>query len=79
MVKIHYQVVPHDGGWAYRLDGAYSESFATRAAAVAAAHNAAAEQQTPGETTYIQYQDEAGRWHTETSQGTDRPDADVTA
>ena len=77
MIKIHYHVVPHDGGWAYRLGDVFSEPFPTRAAALKAATRVAHEQHIPGNTTYIQYQDEAGRWHTETSLGTDRPDADV--
>lgn len=77
MGKLHYQVVPHDGGWAYRLNGAYSEPFASRADALAAAQRAALEQQIPGETTYIEYQDAAGHWHHETAEGRDRPDADV--
>ena len=44
MGKIVYEVVPHDGGWAYRLNGAYSESFPTHAEAVEAARIVAAEQ-----------------------------------
>jgi hypothetical protein len=31
----------------------------------------------PGETRTIEYQDEAGIWHTELARGIDRPDADV--
>src|SRR5262249_36540671 len=27
MTKIIYEIVEHDGGWAYRLDGVYSETF----------------------------------------------------
>ena len=27
MTKITYEVVEHDGGWAYRVDGAFSETF----------------------------------------------------
>ena len=25
MTDIHYEVVQHDGGWAYQLDGVFSE------------------------------------------------------
>jgi hypothetical protein len=77
MAKLHYKVVPHDGGWAYRLDGAFSEPFPTMAAALAAARRVAAEQHVPGDTRWIEYQDQAGKWHTELSRGSDRPDADV--
>ena len=50
MAKAHYEIVEHDGGWAYRLGDTYSETFATKAAAEAAAHHAAAEQKLPGES-----------------------------
>ena len=77
MAKVHYRVVEHDGGWAYTLDGVFSEPFANRQAAQAAAKRVAAEQHIPGDTTHIEYEDESGKWHTETSAGDDRPEADV--
>ena len=64
-MKIHYKVVEHDGGWAYKLGDVFSEAFADRATALAAAKRVAAEQHVPGSAAYIEYQDEAGRWHTE--------------
>ena len=79
MIKIHYKVVPHDGGWAYRLNDVFSEPFPSKKAAMAAAKRVAAEQHVPGDTTIIEYEDEAGVWHQEVSQGDDRPDADVIA
>jgi hypothetical protein len=79
MPKVHYIVVPHDGGWAYRLNDAYSEPFRDKATALAAARRVAAEQRVPGETTRIEFQDESGRWHVELSEGDDRPEADVVA
>ncbi len=79
MAKIHYQIVQHDGGWAYKLDGVFSEPFPSRAAAVGAAKRVAAEQHVPDDTVRIEYQDETGRWHEEVSLGDDRPDADVQA
>ena len=41
MVKAHYEIVEHDGGWAYRMQGTYSETFPSKAAAEAAAIRAA--------------------------------------
>jgi hypothetical protein len=79
MVKIHYRIVAHDGGWAYKLNEVFSEPFPTKAAALAAAKLVAAEQHVPGDATHIEYEDEYGRWHTELSEGSDRPDADVIA
>jgi hypothetical protein len=79
MVKVHYTIVAHDGGWAYKLNDVFSEPFPSKAAALAAARLVAAEQQIPGDTTHIEYEDEFGRWHTELSEGGDRPDADVIA
>jgi hypothetical protein len=75
--KIHYKVVEHDGGWAYRLNDAFSEPFPDKDTALAAARRVAAEQRVPGETTHIEFQDAAGNWHLELSEGDDRPDADV--
>jgi hypothetical protein len=75
MAHITYHVVPHDGGWAYQAGGVFSEPFRSREAALKAATRVAHEQRTPGETAEIQYQDEAGAWHTEHVRGDDRPEA----
>ena len=77
MTEITYEIVEHDGGWAYRVAGAYSEAFPTHAEALAAARNAAAEQRVPGRTEVIQYEDEQGKWHTETARGSDRPETQI--
>lgn len=77
MTKITYEVIEHDGGWAYRLGGTFSETFPSHADALAAAKIAAAEQQVAGATEGIEYEDEAGKWHGEVSQGDDRPQTDV--
>ena len=77
MVKAHYEIVEHDGGWAYRMQGTYSETFPSKAAAEAAAIRAAAEQRVPGQPEEIEYEDRKGRWHAEQSSGKDRPDTDV--
>ena len=45
--------------------------------ALAAAKMAAAEQEEPGKTEEIEYEDEAGKWHTETARGRDRPRTSV--
>jgi hypothetical protein len=57
MPKVHYKVVEHDGGWAYTLNGAFSEPFRDKAAALEAARRVAAEQRIPGDTTHIEFQD----------------------
>jgi hypothetical protein len=77
MAKIHYKIVEHDGGWAYKLNDAFSEPFPSKAAALAAAKRVATEQHIPGDTVHIEYQDATGNWHSELSPGDDRPDADV--
>jgi hypothetical protein len=79
MTRIHYRIVAHDGGWAYKLNDVFSEPFSSKAAALAAAKRVAAEQHVPGDTTHIEYQDDAGTWHSELSEADDRPDADVVA
>jgi len=76
-MKITYTIVEHDGGWAYRVGGTYSETFRTREEAHRAAERAAREQLVPGQTTDIAWEDERGRWHTESSHGDDRPETQV--
>jgi hypothetical protein len=77
MSKIVYEIVEHDGGWAYRVDDVYSETFPSHDMARRAAERAAKEQIVPGDTSPISYEDEKGRWHLELSRGDDRPDPDV--
>ncbi|MDB5596066.1 MAG: hypothetical protein JWM36_3027 [Hyphomicrobiales bacterium] len=77
MTKITYEVVEHDGGWAYTVDGAISETFPSHDAARKAAERAAREQGIPGDETGITYEDKDGRWRSEVSPGNDRPETDV--
>ena len=77
MTKITYEIVEHDGGWAYRVDGVFSETFGTHDLARKAAERAAREQVVPGLTTGISYEDKSGRWHDEVSPGDDRPVTEV--
>ncbi|HEX5380381.1 MAG TPA: DUF2188 domain-containing protein [Phenylobacterium sp.] len=77
MSHVVYQLVEHDGGWAYRSDGVYSETFPTRQAARHAAQRAAREQRVPGQTEEIQYEDANGVWRIEHADGADRPETDV--
>ena len=77
MTKVIYEIVEHDGGWAYRVGGVYSEAFTTREEALAAAAAAAKKQHASGETATISYEDSRGRWHREVSDGGDRPDTEV--
>ena len=37
MARIHYRIVTHDGGWAYKLNDVFSEPFPSKSAALAAA------------------------------------------
>jgi hypothetical protein len=73
MSEVTYQIVQHDEGWAYKVNGVFSEPFPTHALALAAARRAAQEQRVPGQTEVIEYEDENGKWHTETASGSDRP------
>jgi Uncharacterized protein conserved in bacteria (DUF2188) len=77
MPRIIYEIVEHDGGWAYRVDGVFSETFPSHDAARRAAEHAAREQTVPGETTPISWEDGQGRWHDEVAPGGDRPAIDV--
>ena len=77
MAKIVYQIVEHDGGRAYKSGGVYSEPFPSHEAAVAAAKRVAAEQELPGATETIEYEDDKGIRHVEVDPGDDRPDTEV--
>ncbi len=77
MSKVTYEVIEHDGGWAYRADGVYSETFPSHEAARAAAQAAAQKQHLSGITTGISYEDSQGKWHEELARGTDRPETEV--
>ena len=77
MVQITYRIVEHDGGWAYQLNGTYSETYPSHDTARAAAVAAAKEQKVPDEDSFIEYADSSGEWRTERADGHDRPDAVV--
>ncbi|WP_250157141.1 hypothetical protein [Tianweitania aestuarii] len=74
---VTYRVVEHDEGWAYKVGDVFSETFPTHDAAKQAAEAAARAQEQAGEPEPIEYQDEAGKWRQEESDGRDRPHTDV--
>ncbi len=77
MTRITYHIVQHDGGWAYKVDETFSETFSSHELAREAAEMAAKEQVERGTTVRISYEDKQGRWHREVSAGNDRPETDV--
>jgi len=77
MSKVIYEVVQHDGGWAYKVGDVLSETFRTHEAAHRAAADAAARQRVAGETDGIEYEDKSGKWHSELADGHDRPETEV--
>jgi hypothetical protein len=77
MSEVTYEIVEHDGGWAYKSQGVFSEPYPTHAAALKAARLAAAEQRVPGAEATITFEDATGKWHTETDRGDDRPATSV--
>lgn len=77
MTQVTYEVVEHDGGWAYRVGDVFSGTFPTHDAARQAADAAARRQQAEGGPAVIEYEDEAGQWHKEIARGDDRPDTEV--
>jgi hypothetical protein len=77
MAKVVYEIVRHDGGWAYRFDGTYSETFPSHDAAHIAAARVAREQRAPGDQAAISYEMADGTWQEELVDGHDRPDTEV--
>ena len=77
MIKIVYEIIRHDGGWAFKLSDTISATYQNHDAAYNAAKRVALEQMRPGETAGISWEDERGRWHDEVSPGDDRPDVEI--
>jgi hypothetical protein len=77
MVDVKYQVIEHDGGYAYKVGDVFSETFPTHEQALDAAIQAADRQQHTGQTAAIQYQDAQGAWHEELAKGDDRPETEI--
>ena len=77
MTRVTYEVVQHDQGWAYKVDGVFSETFPSHKLAHQAAERAAREQLVAGNTEGIVYEDKDGHWHYEVASGNDRPEAKV--
>jgi hypothetical protein len=77
MTMVTYEIVEHDGSWAYQVNGVFSETFPSHDLAHRAAERAAKEQVVPGNTTGITYEDKDGHWHSEVARGDDRPETDV--
>jgi hypothetical protein len=77
MTKVLYEIVEHDGGWAYRVGDVFSETFASHDEARKAADAAAKKQSLAGKTTGISFEDRNGHWHQEVAEGTDRPETEV--
>jgi Uncharacterized protein conserved in bacteria (DUF2188) len=77
MATVKYEIVQHDNGWAYRVQDTFSETFRSHDGALAAAKQAAAEQQAPDDDTEIEWEDQDGKWHTERSPGNERPSTEI--
>jgi hypothetical protein len=67
MANVHYKIVEHEDGWAYKVGDVFSERYAAHDEAREAAERAAAEQRLLGTTEDIGCQDKAGDWHEEIS------------
>jgi hypothetical protein len=78
MSAVKYEIVEHDGGWAYKVGATFSETFPSHDAARHAAERAAGEQRVGEEGSKgISYEDERGVWKDEVEDGGDRPETKV--
>jgi hypothetical protein len=78
MSHVTYEIVPHDGGFTYKVGDVFAETFPTREAAAAAARVAAEEQATlPVEDGPIEYQDARGRWRIENAGDDPAPETEI--
>ncbi len=77
MSTVRYEVVEHDGGWAYKVGDVPLGNLPLARGRLKAATDAAARQTVAGSTDGIVYQDRDGRWHEEVADGRDRPSTEV--
>jgi hypothetical protein len=77
MSEVIYQIVRHEGGWAYKSDDVFSETFPSHEEAVKAAARVAEEQTRAGDTIEIEYQDKNLEWQIEYAGSHDRPTTKV--
>ena len=77
MTHVIYKIVKHGEGWAYQVGETFSETFYNHDDAREAANDAAREHQQSGNTVTIAFEDSAGQWHEELSDGNDRPETTV--
>ena len=78
MTHVTYEIVEHDGGWAYKLGDVLSEP-SQRGRRRWRRQRWWRRADLPGPTETIEYQDEEGRWHEERASGDDRPETEVRA
>jgi hypothetical protein len=76
-MTVRYEIVEHDGGYAYKVGDVFSETYPIHDAAMEAAEQAAERQRAAGQSEAIQYQDAQGDWHEEVARGNDRPETEV--
>ena len=65
MTKLNYEIVERDGGYAWKLGDAFSETYPTRDAASAAAIEDSARRQSGTAQSTAQSDGDARRWHNE--------------
>ena len=76
-MQLVYQIGPHDGGWAYRVNDTWSEPFHSHDAALTAARAIARRQENGDRDVVINYETENGQWVEEAIAGGDRPQTTV--
>ena len=61
MAKAHYEIVEHDGGWAYRLRGHILGDFCHQSRRRSSRSSCCSRQKLPGESEDIEFEDSKGR------------------
>jgi hypothetical protein len=77
MSHVTYQIVEHDGGWAYKVGDCLLRVLCVQGVGADSRPESGSGTNGPGDDEAIEYEDKVGKWHDEDAKGSDRPDTEV--
>ena len=77
MSEVTYEIVEHDGGWAYKVDGALSRCSRPMRQRSRQHRPPPLSRKPPARPKRLNTKTRKGKWHTETARGSDRPETHI--